>query len=107
VMFVSPDPAGALQVARDLVTTVAHDDVLEEARAGLDLGDVVPRGGDYFGTTVNVAARITAFARPGTVVVSEAVVDALEGERERSSPIGPKKLKGVGRIRLYKVAIDL
>jgi class 3 adenylate cyclase len=45
---------------------------------------VVSQDGDYFGRTVNVAARITDYARPGEVLVSDQVVadtDRLEGVR--------------------------
>jgi class 3 adenylate cyclase len=38
---------------------------LWQARVGLHTGPVVFQDGDYFGRTVNVAARITDYARPG------------------------------------------
>ena len=34
--------------------------------------------GDYFGRTVNIAARIAEYARPGEVLVTQEVVDAAE-----------------------------
>lgn len=55
--------------------------------------------GDYYGQTVNVAARIGEYARPGEVLVSQEVVDASEGAGVRE--IGPVELKGVsGSVRL-------
>src|SRR5262245_58746996 len=42
-------------------------------RIGIHLGDVVDKGGDLFGTTVNFAARLESIAPPGGVVVSAAV----------------------------------
>jgi class 3 adenylate cyclase len=39
-------------------------------------GPVLFQEGDYFGQTVNVAARIAEYARPGEVVVSQEVVEA-------------------------------
>ncbi|MBN1207061.1 MAG: adenylate/guanylate cyclase domain-containing protein [Myxococcaceae bacterium] len=49
-----------------------------ELRIGVHLGPVVHREGDVFGEGVNLAARIEALARPGTLYVSEAVALELE-----------------------------
>jgi adenylate cyclase len=57
---------------------------------------VVFQDGDYFGRTVNIAARITDYARPGEVLVSDAVATATTGPHGvRYQPIGPINLKGV------------
>jgi class 3 adenylate cyclase len=53
--------------------------------------------GDYFGRTVNVAARIAAKAQPGEVLVSEAVVAAARDEGLSFGVVGPAELKGVAR----------
>jgi adenylate cyclase len=59
-------------------------------------------GGDYFGRTVNLAARIAEYARPGEVLVSQEVVDAAEGGSVSFVEIGPVELKGVpGTLRLH------
>jgi len=60
---------------------------------------VIIQEGDYYGATVNMAARIAEYARPGEVLVSDAVVDA-SAERAASlglsfAEIGPVDLKGV------------
>ncbi len=102
-MVVSGDPRRALSVALAIVESVDRDELLPQARAGLDLGDVVPMGGDYFGRAVNVAARITGFARPGTTVVSGELLETLPEGDAQVSRIGPQRLKGVGRIPLFKV----
>lgn len=101
-MLVSPDPDALLQVVKEIVGEVGADADLPAARAGVDHGAVVPLAGDYYGRPVNVAARITAFAFPGTVVASEAALEAAQGEY-RTSKIGTEKLKGVGRVRLFKL----
>lgn len=102
VMFVSLDPSSALAAAMNVVQGTKSDPELPEARAGLDHGPVRPLGGDYFGRTINVASRLTGFARPGTVVVSDAFLDALPGSHDVSH-IGKARLKGVGTIRAFKV----
>lgn len=102
VMFVSPDASVALTVALRVVAAVEADEALPAARAGLDYGPAVALGGDFFGRPVNVAARLTSFARPATVVVSAGLKDALPAEPDVSS-IGKVRLHNVGQIRAYKV----
>jgi adenylate cyclase len=75
---------------------------LPPAHVGLHAGPVVVQEGDYFGRTVNLAARIAEYARPGEVLVSQEVVDAVEGGPVAFVEIGPVELKGVpGTLRLY------
>jgi adenylate cyclase len=69
---------------------------------GIHAGPVVFQEGDYFGRTVNLAARIAEYARPGEVLVSQEVLDAAEGGLVTFTEIGPVELKGVpGTLRLY------
>ena len=56
---------------------------------------VLIQDGDYFGATVNLAARIADYARPGEVLVSQSVVDAAGEVPAAFSEIGPVELKGV------------
>jgi class 3 adenylate cyclase len=58
-------------------------------------GPVVFQEGDYFGRTVNIAARIAEYARPGEVLVSQQVVDAVGGGPVSFTEVGPVELKGV------------
>lgn len=102
-MIVSPDARRVPVAALTILDSVESDDVLPQARAGLDFGDAVPMGGDYFGRPVNVAARITGFARPGTTVVSSSLLKEFGDDEVDVSRIGPQRLKGVGRISLFKV----
>jgi adenylate cyclase len=63
---------------------------------GMSSGPVVFQDGDYFGGTVNVATRITDYARPGEVLVSDSVATATAGlHGVRYQLIGPIALKGV------------
>ena len=63
---------------------------------------MVYQEGDYFGRTVNLAARIADYARPDEVLVSQEVVDAADAAPVSFVEIGPVELKGVpGTLRLY------
>jgi len=102
VMIAAPGPGAAVRAALGIVTEADSHEELPAARAGLDLGEVTAVGGDFFGSPVNVAARLTGFARPGTVVASAAVIDALD-EAVDASHVGKTRLKGVGSVRAFKV----
>jgi class 3 adenylate cyclase len=73
---------------------------------GMDSGPVVFQNGDYFGRTVNVAARISDYARPGEVLVSDEVAAAAHNPQAiRYEPVGPVSLKGLtAPITLYTAA---
>ena len=55
---------------------------------------MVVQGGDYFGRTVNLAARIAARAQAGQVLVTEAVAAAVPGGGVAFSDLGELRLKG-------------
>jgi adenylate cyclase len=95
VMFHFPDPEGSIRCAMQLLPAAAERN-LPPARVGIHSGPVVFRDGDYFGRTVNVAARITDYARPREVLVSRSALESagiVEGVV--FEPIGPVALKGV------------
>lgn len=104
IMFVSSDARAALEAARSIVAQLEEREDLPSGRAGIDIGDVLPVGGDYFGRPVNVAARLQHLARPGTVVASEDVVGTLPDDMDVSH-IGKKRLKGLGSVRTFKVKL--
>jgi adenylate cyclase len=84
-----------------MVEDVSGSD-LPPAHVGLHVGSVVFQGGDYFGRTVNIAARIAEYARPGEVLVSQDVVDAWDRREVAFTAIGPVELKGVSEpLRLH------
>jgi adenylate cyclase len=101
VMFWFRDPGPAVVAALRMVEGLVAAG-LPPAHVGLDAGPVVFQQGDYFGQTVNVAARIADFARPGEVLVSHAVTQAAQGQDVAFGDIGSVELKGVqGTTHLY------
>jgi adenylate cyclase len=102
VMFYFEEPGNGVLAALDMVEGVA-DHALPPARVGIHAGPVVFQEGDYFGRTVNIAARIAEYARPGEVLVTQEVVDAADdGTSVTFTEIGPVELKGVsGTLRLH------
>lgn len=95
VMFVSPDIDALLRTMLELSD--------EQLRIGLAYGPAVSRAGDWFGAPVNRANRVTAVARPGSVLVDEDVRERLDDPDDlRWSHAGARRLKGVGEVRLFR-----
>ncbi|WP_246142832.1 adenylate/guanylate cyclase domain-containing protein [Nocardioides rubriscoriae] len=83
VLFVADDTRAALDAALELCRRGSGaDDPFPEVRAGLAHGETVRRLGDVYGETVNIAARLTSVARPGTVLVDRGAYEALTGTSE-------------------------
>jgi adenylate cyclase len=64
----------------------------------------VSRAGDWFGSSVNLASRVTGTARPGTILVSESAREAIgDDERFTWSFAGARHLKGIkSDVKLFR-----
>ncbi len=105
VMFVCPDSVPLLDVVLKLVDAVDSDNDFPRLRAGVASGMAVSRAGDWFGSPVNVASRVTGVARPGTVLVADSVWGAVgvTGEFDASFA-GSRRLKGIkNEVRLFRI----
>jgi adenylate cyclase len=102
-MFHFTDPARAIVGGLELVEQTEAA-IRVPARIGINAGAVIAQEGDYFGRTVNVAARIADYARPHEVLVSEEARQAAAGAGVAFESIGDVPLKGVAKpVRLHKV----
>jgi adenylate cyclase len=103
VMFVANDATAMLRAALQLIAAAeAEGEEFPWLRAGLACGQVLPQSGDFYGRPVNLASRITGVARPGSVVVDEAVKEAA-GEGFAYTYIGERRLKGIdSRVKVYR-----
>jgi len=102
VMFYFGDPGPGVRAALQMVDGLAAAG-LPPAHVGLHAGPVLFQEGDYFGQTVNLAARIADYARPGEVLVSQAVADASQEKGIAFGDIGPVELKGLsGTVHLLR-----
>ncbi len=74
-------------------------------RMGLDQGAISQRGDDYFGDTLNIAARIQARAQPGGISVSGRVYQALDEPGLRFRSTGKHQLRNIpGPIEIFDFA---
>jgi len=99
VLFVARGAAPAAAIALDLVEAMAVDDLLPDVRVGMASGQVVSRLGDVFGITVNRASRLTAVAKPRTVLVDDAMAASLASTSGfEMSPLRRRTLRGIGQV---------
>ena len=103
VMVRADDAQDAIRLALSAVHDVGGRHFFPAVRAGIHTGPAVERGGDWFGATVNLAARVSGEASGGEVLLTAATHDAagsLEGVELRER--GRRELKNVAEpIVLY------
>ena len=100
-MLVAPEPGPVVDTVLGLVERSKDDGPL--LRGGVASGEGLARAGDWYGHPVNLAARLTSFARRGTVVTSSEVRKAA-GDGHDWSAAGSRRFKGVrGSVDLYRV----
>ncbi len=105
-MFASLESAPLLDAVVSLVESAGTEEI-PPLRAGVARGQALGRGGDWYGRPVNLAARITNFARPESVVVDQAVKDSIEMSNGLSfefSFAGKRRFKGIdGEVPVHRV----
>ncbi len=108
VLFVADEPRTGIDVALDLTGRGEDGDVgFPRVRAGVAYGPVTSRLGDVFGPTVNIAARLTSVARPGTVLVDAGAHEVLASDEEhddlRLSRVRRVSVKGYRNLEPWVV----
>jgi adenylate cyclase len=82
LMLRVPDPGDAVRLGLWITRSAMGGHQAPSVRVGGNHGSAVERGGDYFGSTINVAARVSALAAGGEVLVTgqtAALAPDLEG----------------------------
>jgi adenylate cyclase len=100
VLFVADAAADAAEIALTLTERTTADESLPAVRAGMASGRILSRFGDVYGSVVNLAARLTSVARPGTILIDRELAAELADEpayelRQRR----PVTVRGYNRLR--------
>lgn len=107
VFFAAETPLAGAEIAMTLLEQVRADESLPKCRVGYAWGRVLSRMGDIFGTTVNLAARLTAIAEPSTVVTDADTARILERDDAfRFSGRQDLNLQGLGEIGVVEMHRD-
>lgn len=102
VVFPSADAAVACGLA--LVRSVSDQTEFPGLRIGTHVGPALYREGDYLGSSVNIAARVTAEAERGQFLATRAVRDAADAPDARWHPLSDSSLEGVSDpIQLFEI----
>jgi adenylate cyclase len=104
-MFASSESEPLLESVLDLVQSAGTEQI-PPLRAGVARGRALGRGGDWYGRPVNLASRITSFARPDSVVVDQAVKDSIGDSNGHYdfSFAGKRHFKGIaGEVPVHRV----
>jgi adenylate cyclase len=106
VHFHFRDPHDAVMASLEIVDTV-HPADLPPAHVGVNAGPMIYDEGDYFGRTVNIAARIASQAGPNQVFVGEDVLRHVTPSGFRLVEVGAFELKGIAEpLMLYEAISD-
>jgi adenylate cyclase len=107
VLFVADTPGQGAAIALDLLAAAAEDPRLPGLRAGLAAGPVVTRLGDVYGSTVNIASRLTSLARSGWVLVDRVMAESLRSDdRYELRSRRPESVRGFHHLRQWRLLRD-
>lgn len=96
IMVVASDIGSVVLTAVALREAVEHEPFFPGLRIGIHAGSAVEQHGDYFGATVNLAARVAAYARDGQTLCTRTVMEA-------ASIIPDISFESVGEVRFKNV----
>jgi adenylate cyclase len=106
VHFHFRDPGDAVRASLEIVEDVSPNG-LPPAHIGVNAGPMIYDEGDYFGRTVNIAARIASQAGAGQVFVGEDLLHSVSPKGFRVVEVGEFELKGIARpVKLYEAVAN-
>ncbi|MBZ4323467.1 adenylate/guanylate cyclase domain-containing protein [Streptomyces huiliensis] len=114
VLYAADDAGTAAEIGLRLIETLSHDETMPELRVGMAFGTVTTRMGDVFGTTVNLASRLTSIAPKDAVLVDGALAqellrsgDAPKSEAEVAAALAAAEAEGtVAEATKYRFALQ-
>ncbi|WP_131740097.1 adenylate/guanylate cyclase domain-containing protein [Actinomadura roseirufa] len=102
VLFSAETPRIGAEIALTVAAAIQDETEVPDVRVGVAYGPVLPLMGDVFGTTVNLAARLTSLARPGAVVIDTELAAQLEKEPAYEvTRIVRRPVRGLGIVQPY------
>ncbi len=104
VLFCADKAHDAAEIGLRLVETHRRVKGMPDLRVGLAIGPVIARMGDVFGTTVNLASRLTALAHPGTILADPAMAEELAGDEAfQVRAVDRLTVRGLGELAPFTV----
>jgi adenylate cyclase len=105
VMFVTERVEDGVDIALDLIVRLRSIEIVPPIHCGLAYGPTIPVGGDIFGPTVNLASRLTAEARPDSIVLPRTDGEEFSDREDLDVRMIRRSLdlKGVGRTKAMSI----
>lgn len=97
ILLVADEAAPAVRTAIRLREAIEREPLFPMVRIGLNAGRVVERGGEYFGSPLNLTARVTAHARAGQILCTEPVAAPTRA-------LGDVEVCNLGAVRFKNVS---
>jgi adenylate cyclase len=97
IMLRVPDPTSAVRLGLAIVSDVGLRHGSPAVRVGMHSGSAVERSGDWYGSTVNIAARVAGLAGGGEVLLTDATHDT-------AAPLTDVEFASRGAPRLKNVS---
>lgn len=105
VLYIAETPAAGAEISLALAQAFTEDEILPQCRVSMVWGRILSRLGDIYGPTVNLAARLTTLAQPGTVLVDAMTAAALgQDDRFVLVPQKSENVRGFGEIHPVMLA---
>lgn len=97
VLIVVDDATCAVRTAVRLREAADREPLFPRVRVGIHGGPVIELDGSYFGTPLNLTARLAGHARPGQILCTEQIASA-------AGALGDVKFRRLGPVRLKNIA---
>jgi adenylate cyclase len=102
VLFSADTARTGAEIGLSVAEAVREDEGIPDVRVGMAYGPVLPLRGDVFGTTVNLASRLTTMARPGTALVDAGMAGELRADDAYDlTRIARRRAHGLGMVQPY------
>lgn len=95
VLLASSTPKAGIELTQRILEALGRLDDVPLTRTGIHHGQAIERAGDFFGTAVNVAARVADHAGVGQVVATSQVAEAARNLGSRVSSVGAAQFKNL------------
>ncbi|MEX3007553.1 adenylate/guanylate cyclase domain-containing protein [Hoeflea sp. TYP-13] len=102
--FAGPD--AAVRVFGRLLPACRSERRIPLTRSGINHGPIIRRANDVFGSTVNIASRITSLAAPGQFLATRSVAEAAAAQGVAFEVLGPHSLRSVAdKVQLFEIKL--
>ena len=106
VMLAFDNCPDALRLLGAMLSRCRQESRIPLTRTGVHSGSILRRGADVFGSTVNIASRLTALAGPGELLTSQAMADTARACGVAVQDLGERQLRSVANpMRVFSIAV--